>query len=545
MVPELPIETSMLKYLRIQNIILIESAEIEFVKGFNVISGETGAGKSAVMGALNLIAGERADLGMIRHEAEKGIVEAVFDIKFTPQISSVLEQGGIDFLENEELYIRREIISSGKTRAFINNQLVQLSLLRSVTGHLMNIVGQHANHHLFSLEHHREVLDLFAGIEKEVATFSMNWHQEIALQSRLEGLISGEAKRLREIEVCQRVLDELADASLKEGEEESLFNEYTFLSHTEETEAKIGGILDMLNGEKSNVLALLSRHKNQLDTLASRDVSLKEIAQSYEHSLLELREISHALRLYHSRLENRPERVAEINERLALINQLKKRYGSSIKEIQAFKEETKKNLNELENADLQIEELREKLDTCRKKNDQLALWIRQMRQNEAQKLADALKKELVSLNMPEVDFHIEVTGQRRGQTGDDHVEFFLLPNKGEQRVAVRHCASGGELSRLLLSLETILSGRGQIPILIFDEIDANIGGDTAKIVGKKLDTIGKHQQVICVTHFPQVAREAGHHLHVSKKVVEERTVTLIEALNASKRDKELARMSGN
>lgn len=535
----------MLKQLRITNIILVESAEIDFAEGFNVLSGETGSGKSAIINAICLIAGERAETSMIRKGMEKGIVEAVFDIKGNTAVETLIEQGGIDIEKDGELYIRREISASGKSRAFINNQLAQISLLRAVCAHLIHIVGQHANQDLLSAERHRHILDLYGSFKEVVTAFSKSWEDENACQNELELLVNTEAQRLRESEVCQMILEELDEANLKEGEDEMLFSEYSRLAHAEEIGSKIQEVCQLLNGEKTAILPHLHRHINTLDSLARFDSALTEVTSSFQNAVLELQEIANTLNIYQSRLEYNPERITELNERLALITRLKKKYGSTLQEIHAFAEKNTKKLQELQNADNKIEELREELNQVKAKNNQAALQLTQYRMKAAQKLSAALKKELASLNMPKVDFQIDVTPQKRSRTGDDRVEFFLLPNVGEHRIPIKDCASGGELSRVMLSLLTVLCGKESISTLVFDEIDANIGGETAKVVGEKLRTIGKEQQVLCITHFPQVAKHADHHFQISKKVVGDRTLTFVNGLDEGKRESELARMSGN
>lgn len=534
----------MLKQLRISNIILIETAEIDFAEGFNVLSGETGSGKSAIMHAISLIRGDRAEINLLRKGAEKGIVEAIFDIKGISGIETVLEQGGIDFEQGDDLYIRREISSVGKSRAFINNQLAQLSLLRAVCSRLIHIVGQHANQELFSIERHRDILDLFGSFKGRVAEFSLSYDQEHALNKELENLINSEAQRLREMEVCQMIIDELDEAHLKEGEDEELFHEYSLLSHAEEIKNSIYEICKILQGEKGGVLSQLQRQKGTFDKLVFIDPKLSEVAVSFQNAVLELHEIANGLNIYQSRLEHNPERLAEVNERLAWITRLKKKYGSTWQEIQTFLEETTKRRDVLQNADHKIEELRKNLDLIKHENNERALQLSKLRIQAAQELSALLKKELCTLNMPNVDFQIDVTAQKRSRHGDDRIEFFLLPNRGEHRIPIKDCASGGELSRVMLALQTVMCGREGIATLVFDEVDGNIGGETAKVVGDKLKKIGNKQQVICITHFPQVAKQADYHVQISKEVIGDRTLTLIQVLNKKSREQELARMSG-
>lgn len=534
----------MLKQLHITNIILVESATMEFATGFNVLSGETGSGKSAIIQAISLITGNRADTSIIRKGAEKGSIEAIFDIQGVPVIETLLEQAGIDCKECDELYIRREISINGKSRAFINNQLAQLSLLRELCSHLIRLVSQHANQDLFSLEKHRAILDLFGGLQDRVFSFSKHWEEENTWRSELESLIKNEAQRIREIEVCQRILHELEEANLKEGEEEELFHEFTLLSHAEELGVKVRSICQALNGDKTSVLASLARQKNSFETLLRIDSSLTEAAQSFQNASLELQEVANSLNKYQARLEYNPERLAELDERLKLITLLKKKYGPTVQEVHLFAEENRRKLKDLQQAESTIETIQEKLGIIKEKNNQLALELTKHRMEAAQHLSQVLKKELHSLNMPHVDFHIEITLQKRGYFGEDCVEFFLSPNRGEHRIPIKDFASGGELSRIMLALQTILCGKEHVSTIVFDEIDANIGGETAKNVGDKLKTIGKQQQVLCITHFPQVARYGDHHLQISKRFVDDRTVTYIRTLDASNRENELARMAG-
>lgn len=534
----------MLKQLRIYNLILVESAEIEFTQGFNVLSGETGSGKSAIMNAISLISGERAETNMIRKGAEKAIIEAAFDKNDTAAIKALLEQSGIDFDDDEDLYIRREISLSGKNRVFINNQLAQLSLLRVVCGKLMNIVGQHANQNLLSLDQHRSMLDLFGGLKEKVADFSLAWQEELTLQNELEYLVNHEAQRLREIEACQMIEEELSDACLKEGEDDELFKEYALLAHVEEIDLKVRDILEALSGEKST-LVHLKQQKNTLDSLVAIDPGLMQISESFFNAVLEIQEVAHQLNIYQSRLEHNPGRLTEINDRLALITRLKKKYGPTVKEIQHFASENKRKLQEMQNADIKIEQLSQQLKVLRDKNHQLAGQLTLLRKAAAQELMESLSKELCSLNMPQVDFQIDVMPCKRGHQGDDRIEFFLLPNIGEHRIAIKECASGGELSRIMLSLQTLLSNLDGIPSLVFDEIDANIGGETANVVGHKLKLLGKSQQVIAITHFPQVAKHADHHIQIYKKIIDDRTITFINVLDENTRQKEIARMKGS
>lgn len=534
----------MLKQLQISNIILIESTEIHFEKGLNVLSGETGSGKSAIMDALCLVAGERTDISLIRKGAERGIVEAVFDIEGIPCVSEALDEGGIDYIKGEELIIRREINASGKSRAFINSQLAQIGLLRKVAGILLDMIGQHANQRLLSTEHHRKIVDVFGGLENKRNAFSQSWDEENAVRHQLSELINSEAQRLRDIEVCRMEIEEIQNAALKEGEDEDLFAEYSLLTNAGDLARNVNEVTQALTGEKNAVLTTLSKQRNNLENLRRIDPSLDETAKSFENALLELQEIAYSLRNYQSRIEHNPERADNINERLTLINRLKRKYGSSVNEIQTYLKQSSEKLNALENADAQIDDLKARLKVLEQHNNVLSQELSESRKQTAKNLEKMLVKQLRALNMPKVEFLVEITQQKRTRSGDDHVEFYLIPNIGEHKIPIKDCASGGELSRLMLALQTILAGKEQIPTLIFDEIDANIGGETAVVVGEKLKEISQKHQVLCITHFPQVASQAHHHLQISKSERKGRTISFVKSLDPEARREEIARMLG-
>lgn len=534
----------MLKLLRIHNIILIESSDIYFEAGFNVLSGETGSGKSAILSAIGLISGERADTSLIRRGADKGSVEAVIELPPAFSMQKMLDDAGIDFREDNELIIRREIHASGKGRAFINHQPVQITLLRRLAEGLIDLIGQHANRRLLDLEEHRAMTDLFGDLQLDVQSFAKTWDEENELRKELDELIRNEAKRMREIEVCRMELEELESSSLKEGEDEELFAEYTFLNHSEELSKGITEVCGTLASERHGVVASIIRSKNILESLTCHDPTLAETVQILHNTLVEVQEVGYTLENYMGKLEHNPKRIEEIDDRLALINKLKRKYGTTLEEIAAYSKQLQKRLVDLETADQRIEELQAKIAELEKNNTIKCSAITAARKKAASTLEKAIGEQLRTLNMPNVEFHIDVSSQKRSRHGDDRIEFFLIPNKGEGRIAVRDCASGGELSRLMLSLCTLLAGKEQVPTLVFDEIDANIGGATASVVGEKLREIGRQHQVLCVTHFPQVAKYACYHLQISKQEREGRTLTLVKALDTPARDAELARMQG-
>ncbi|CAF23401.1 DNA repair protein RecN [Candidatus Protochlamydia amoebophila] len=533
----------MLKQLRIQNIILVENADISFSSGLNILTGETGSGKSAIMHGLSLAIGERVDTSLIRKGCDKGIVEAIFDIDRL-DLNNLLEEGGIDHESHQDLIIRREIAITGKNRIFINNQSAQASFLRKLGSQIVQIVGQRANQNLFNLDYHREVLDIYGGLSPFLQRYKESYVYENELKKRLDLLIQQDAHRMREIDICKSEWEELEEAQLKSGEDEELFTEYAILFNSEELSEKTREINQALTGEKVSILAILNRQKQNLESLSHFDPILKEVEQSLQSVFLELQEISHTLRHYQNKLNHNPERLQIVNERLSLLNRLKRKYGGTIDEVIHYQQEIKQKLYRLENTDIEIEELKIELQQVQTDTNNLARTLSEKRVLLARQLQTALSTQLHSLNMPKAEFKVIIEPQKRTLIGDDKIEFFLQPNVGEHQIALKDGASGGEISRVLLALQTILAGKEKILTLIFDEVDANIGGETASIVGDKLKEIGKQHQVICITHFPQVASLADHHLQISKVEKDGRTLTQVQKLDKISCQQELARMAG-
>lgn len=533
----------MLKHLHIQNIILVESAAIVFKSGLNILSGETGSGKSAIMHGISLAIGERTDTSLIRKGCEKGIVEAVFEVN-NPLILETLKEGGIEHDREQDLIIRREIASSGKGRIYINNQIAQLAFLRKIGLQCVQIVGQHANQSLYSIDYHREMIDLYGDHQPFLSQFQESYDLENKLRDEKEKLTDQNAQRLRAMDTYQRELEELDEAQMKEGEEEELFAEFTLLSNSEEMCAKITEVNQALSGERLPLLASLNRQKQNLESLASFDPHLRETAEAFQNAYLELQEISHTLRNYQNRLNFDPNRHQTVDARLSLLNKLKRKYGNTLEEILRYQSHIRTELTRLENLEGEIEKIEQCLIEVSLRTQKHAEKLSLERKKQAEIFARAMTENLRSLNMSKAEFHVHVISQKRTREGDERIEFFLCPNVGEHQVPLKEGASGGEISRVLLALQSLLAGKENRGTLIFDEVDANIGGETATIVGDKLRKISQQHQVVCITHFPQVASQADHHLQISKEERNGRTITLVEQLDLAARQSELARMSG-
>lgn len=534
----------MLKELIIQNVILIEYAHIYFEKGFNVLSGETGSGKSAVIQALHLALGGRSEVGLIRHQADKASIEAIFDMQALPLLRSFLNERGIEVEDPSFLILKRELSSTGKSRSFINHQPVQLALLRQVGDHLVELVTQHANHKLFALEQHRILLDIFGNHLKALEDYQSIWQKSEISSKKLGELKEALPHRTREMETCHREIEEIEGASLKEGEEELLFQEYSFLSSTEERLRDVRELEPILAGERG-ILTLLMRAKPFFQSLFQKDPSLKPSLEILPSLTLEIEELIHTLRKYEGKLEGDPKRLEALNERLSLINRLKRKYGNNFDAIQKYLREKKSLLQALVKMEEDIAELEEESHELKMALQKKAEALSSLRKGTAAQLSAQMSEELHSLNMKEADIRIQIEKEPLNQNGSDRIEFFLKSNTGGSYFPLREGASGGEIARVLLAIHVLLAGREGIGTLIFDEIDANIGGTTAALIGSKLHALGKTLQIFSITHFPQVAKLADHHIQISKYEENGRTVARIDILSEQTRELELARMVGD
>ncbi|MGK5594939.1 MAG: DNA repair protein RecN [Parachlamydiaceae bacterium] len=529
----------MIKFLRIQSLILIELMEISFVNGLNVLSGETGSGKSAILEGIKLLFGSRHDPSLIRHGCSKASIEAILDLEERADVKQLLGEAGIDLEEEDSITIKRELSSQGKSRAFICHQPVQLALLKKLGQIVCNLVDQHANHSLFSIDTHRKILDLFCDCHQEVQAFSSSWQKELSLIDAIRDWEANESRRLREIEVCKLELTEFNEANIKEGEEEELFEEYTSLSSSEERLEKAREVYQSFSS-----LIPIKKQKTNLESLAKLDKGLSDLVQSFNQGICELEEVAHQLRSYTTHLEPDPTRLEWINKRLALITKIRKKYGPTYSELEHYFTEREKELTRLENSDAHIDQLKSHLEAIHARNRAQLEKISSKRQQAALLLQRKVTELLQELNMVEAEFTVKVEKQEPTSLGQDRVEFFIKPNKGENALPIRDGASGGELARILLALRTVLAGKEERSLLVFDEIDANIGGTTAALIGEKLKQLGLVHQIICVTHFPQVAKFADHHLNIRKMVSDHRTISIVTPLNLETQQLELLRMQG-
>jgi len=527
----------MLLNLRIQDLILIENLDVPFESGFNVLSGETGSGKSALMTALSLILGKRADSAVVRKGMDKARIEGVF--ASSAALCRLLSDVGIE--GGDELIIRREIAANGKSRAFVNDQPVTLNFLKEIGQILVKSVGQHANQQLMSCDTHRALLDQFGSCP--VKPFAESYHQLCEIERQLRELQQSQAALQREIDLCFEEIEEIQTVDPRPGEDDELFSEYTILTHAEEFQQVCHRITEALSGDGA-VIDHLNELNQSFQDIVKIDPKFQEQHDSYRQTVLELQEMSHLLERAKSTHEYNPSRLAEVNDRMGVLHALKRKYGGSLEAVLSHVDERRRQLKRLENRDLSAQACEKQIAEKKKECDSLARDLSEQRRRSARRLEKEIVTHLKDLNMPSVEFHIVLTPQQRTEHGDEKVEFFLRPNKGEKEVSVVDCASGGELSRLMLSFQVMMAGKEQIPTIVFDEIDANIGGSTAVSVGSKLKEIGRQHQVLCITHFPQVATQADYHLQISKEEIDGRTMTFVQRLDEESRGLEIQRMQG-
>jgi DNA repair protein RecN (Recombination protein N) len=530
----------MIKSLHLNNLVLVDSCELEFQSHFTALTGETGAGKTALIEAIHLALGARADTSLIRTGADKASVEISFDIREVPKAQVLLHEAGIDFSADEELIIRREITREGKNRAFLNCQMAPLPLLQKVGATLLELIGQHTHQGLLTSEFQRSIVDLFGDLSLPLKAFQEAWEKEKHLKKTRDALLSAESKREREEEGLYLQLNEIDSVQLKEGEEEQIIEEHKRLFHAQEITEKTQALLHTL----STVLPQTNRSAKTCEALSSLDKTFEEPQALIAQALIALNEAQHELQRALDRLENNPNRFSFLEERLASIHRLKRKYGQDFNAIQAIHQELKAKLETFSSLSESIEETKTALVAASTTTSALAAKLSSARMKAASILQKELTNELHSLNMASAEITIEIAPHPRTALGDDLIHFWIRANKGEEPVLVKEHASGGELSRLLFAIKITLAEKNDTPTLIFDEIDANVGGTTASIIGEKLRSLGEKRQVICITHFPQVASQANAQISVLKIEKDGRTLTKVQFLEPKEREKELLRMLG-
>ena len=537
----------MLQTIKIKNFALIENAEIPFAEGLNILSGETGAGKSIILGAISLLLGGRANSEVIRSGADEAVVEGFFSIDALPWLKARLAGIGIEATDGE-LLIKRTVHRSGKNRIFINGQLATLNMLVEVCEDLVDLCGQNEHQSLFKASVQMSLLDRFASLDSQARKALEQLKKTLELRDEWELLKRKEEERVQRLAFIQFQIEELTQANLQSGEDESLLTEKKLLQSSEQRTQLANSIDEALDGEEGAHSAMkLAIAKARALLLV--DESAQSLYEALERGLAEVEEASRLARSYLDESDLSPERLETVQERLSLITNLKRKYGSTVDDIIAHHLKLTAELDLLNNLSTRLEGLEGEYNKEKQISHQLGKELFQKRRKGAEVFSKAVSKELKELRMSDAALDIslifqEDVAQWSPVSIGTEIEFLVQTNLGENKKPIQKIVSGGELSRLMLAIRRVIADKGGIGVYLFDEIDAGLGGQTAFTVGKKLKSVASYNQVICITHVPQVAVFADHHLSISKSTVKGRTVTEVKELNLEGRREEIARMLG-
>jgi DNA repair protein RecN (Recombination protein N) len=533
----------MLCELIIRNFAIIDRLEVSFGPGFNVLTGETGAGKSIIIDAVGLLLGDRARPEVVRTGSDEATVEGLFDLSASPGVRKTLEVSG--FEAGDELMIKRVVSRAGKNRIFLNGSMARLNQLQEVAAQLINIYGQHEHQRLQKTDTHLSFLDHFAGLGKTLQAYRENYQQVKELQEQLAELDQGERDRQQRLDFLRFQQREITTVELQPGEDEELERERRLLQHGEKlTLATVGGY-ETLYDQEGAVCEKLSQVAGHLEALAAVDPKLGQLAEIVRSSLFALEDVAAQLRDFSSQLSFEPGRQDEVEGRLARIGALKRKYAPTVEEILAGLARIEAELDNLDNADARRSELLTQVEKEQARLLRAGQELSGMRHKAAEKLSRGVMAELAELALPKARFDVHFFPlEQAGRNGIERVEFYLAPNPGEDLKPLAWIASGGELSRIMLALKRVAPDADGVSTLIFDEVDAGIGGAAASAVGEKLKKVAQGLQVLCITHLPQVAACGDAHYRVEKMVDGGRTFTALVALKGENRVMEMARMLG-
>jgi DNA repair protein RecN (Recombination protein N) len=551
----------MIKSLYIKNFALIDELEVGFEKGLNILTGQTGAGKSIILGALNMILGERADTDVIRQGTEKAIAEGIIQAGENEHIKQILKDNAVDYSSDDyssELILRREIRGSG-SRAFINDTPVTITVLKQVGDFLVDLHGQHDHQLLLKEENHRGMIDGFGDIIPYLQAYRDCYGDMKALRKQLKSLQHKEHELKEKLELYRFQVQELDDAELEPGEEEELEAEMNLLDNAEDLDQRADDIVSLGHGDDASVMAFLNSIKLHLEDMARIEPEFENYLEEVSSARISIQEMINFTEHYRSGIEFNPQRLETLRQRQNELNRLRKKYNRSIPEILAYLKEMREELNMAENFDLEIEKLEQKIDDQAELLAEASRSLHEKRQEVGKKLSQSIMDELQRLSIPHAQFRvrvdwmeaesgwIEIDGRPVECTehGCDDISFYISTNKGEEPKPLAKIASGGEISRVMLALKSTLAKEQSLPVMIFDEIDTGISGEVSEKVGRTMRALSKECQIIAITHQPQIASQAHKHYKVQKTEEADRTVTRIISLTDYEHIQEVASlMSG-
>ncbi len=547
----------MLSYLKIENIAIIDQLQVNFSLGISMLTGETGAGKSIIIDALGLILGERSDPQLIRTGSKEGTVEGIFHIEANQHVKDKLAELHIEH-DGKEIHLRRELTSEGRSRAFINNTLISLKNLKEIGEHLVAIHGQHTHQELLHQQNHIDYLDYFGNNYPARRRLLSTLYTIKELTRQLEGLRMDEREKSQKIDLLTFQIDEISRANLQPHEDEELEKKRTLLGNAERIHELASHSYNLLYEEESSVISVVDQIQKKLLELTHIDDSYSPHLTNLDEIKYKLEDLSLFLRDYLQRVKVDPQQLQEVEDRLMEINRLKKKYGDTIEDILNFKKRAQTDLKSISVNEEKIEQLTNQLEEEYERYYQTAEELSAKRKEDARQLKQLVEEELSLLAMEKTQFEVSIQpvsagsgsikiGKREvwgNEGGIDQLEFFIAPNIGEELRPLAKIASGGEISRLMLALKSVINTAETFKTLIFDEIDLGIGGRVAEVVGRKLNLLSSVHQIICITHLPQIAAFAQQHYFVEKRVQRRRTKTFVRELKNDEVVEEIARMLG-
>jgi len=529
--------------LTLKNFTIIEDLSIGLSPGLNIITGETGAGKSVIVDAINIILGDKASPENIKTGKEEAHIEALFDISNDITIKERLTNSGFDTTSGE-LLIKRVIHRSARSRVFINGSLSTLTLLSRITKGLVDIFSQHEHQSLLREDNHIKILDDFGKSANEASALRDKFQGYLVIKKELEDLKQSKKDKVEKEDYLKYQLNEIDNAALAIGEDEKLEEEKLKIVNSERLQSSSNSAYETLYEKENSVLGILQKLSNDFKETAKIDPKLKEIGESIEKGMLQLQEAAFLIRDYTSQLSSDSGTLEVIEDRIHLINDLKRKYGDTVSEIIKKRDEIEKEVNNIEHFDERVRSLTEKSDNLMSKLLVSAKTLSKKRRQSSKKLTDTLQEELKEVGIKGGNFHIQFNDKQMSSSGIDNVSFLFSANPDENPKPLTKVASGGELSRIMLVLKEVIARVEGGSVIIFDEADSGVGGAIAEAVGQKIRNLSKSYQVICITHLPQVAKFADSHLTVSKSHEDNKTQVTIKSLVGNERVIELARMIG-
>jgi len=534
----------MLQTLRVKDLAIVENIRVEFDGGLNVLTGETGAGKSIVAGALGLVLGDRSDKNMIRAGEEKCGVEAAFHLAESSDIDAALEELGIDACEDGRLIIRRIVSASGTSRNLVNDCPTTVQALKRIGDLLVDMHGPHDHQSLLSQDFQIDLLDSFGHLWDTRSTYEEAYRRMIDLQNRRRELDGDDQDITRQIDMLSFQVKEIENADLAECDEEELQKEHSLVANAHQILQLADGIRNALTEAESSAFNSLVAAQNALGELSGIVTEAVEWRKEAESITVQIQELSGSLSSHVHGVDANPERLQWLEDRMALLHKLKRKYGSSVQEMLLSLDKARKQLEDLETRGERLAKIDAELTDARANTRAAGRKLAKQRQRVAKSLAEAITAELHDLGFSHGVFDVELRDAEPGPAGMDEVEFGFAPNVGEPMRALRAIASSGEISRVMLATKAVLAAHDRIPVLVFDEIDANVGGEMGNAIGSKLTTVARNHQVLCITHLPQVAVHGTTHFVVTKEVRDGRTCTDMRPVDSGERAEEVARMLG-